>query len=154
MTIILYVNKSDSNHVYKNIEELVTLSGALRDTSSIISPTIAVEDPNALVANYAYIQEFRRYYYIENVSVTPTGLYTLSLSVDVLMSFKNYFTQLSGIIARQENLYNLYLDDDKFLVNAQRMYVTKQFPNKVPAANTTGSKPFIITLAGGGTGVE
>ena len=149
MNITLYMNKSDKNHVTKNIVSLVTLEGALRNNCSIVTPVIEINDSRAASCNYVYIEDFNRYYYVDNIIVGITGLYTLELQVDVLMSFKEYFTNLSAIVARQENIYNLYLDDDKFLVSAQRMYVTKAFPNRVTPANSPGAKPFIITLAGG-----
>ena len=50
-----------------------------------------VEEGQLLEFNYAYIPQFNRYYFVSSVSTAATGLYVVSLVVDVLMSFKEYF---------------------------------------------------------------
>lgn len=149
MTIELYYNTSDSNVVNKNIVLDRTIDGVLKQPTSILTPTVTVESEGVILCQYARIPEFNRYYYITDVVSINNKLWSISMSVDVLMTFKNYLLERSAIIARQENLYNLYLDDDKFLVNAQRMYVTKAFPNRVESGNVENSASFIMTLAGG-----
>lgn len=146
MTITLYRNSSDINVVDKSISSLLTLTGTLRSESSIISPTILVEDNSNTVvsSNYLYIPEWNRYYYITDIESIRTGLWAISAKVDVLMSFRQGIRGCSAIIARQENEYNLYLDDDKFLVNANRKVVARQFPN----APATGFGSFMLIMSG------
>lgn len=150
MTIILYQNKSEPIYVNKDIREFVTVQGYLRGSSSVITPSIRIHssDGNIIFVNYMYIVEWRRYYFVNDIISVRTNLWEFRCHVDVLMTYRNQLLPLEAIIARQENLYNLYLDDDKFLVNAQRMYWTKAFPNRVLPASSGGSS-FILTVAGG-----
>ena len=151
MTITIYQNKSEGNVLNKDITQVVQLTGTLREGTSVLNPTIVVEssEPNIVWANYLYIAEWGRYYFINEIANIRTNVWSFECHVDVLMTYRNTILQQSGIIARQEFLYNLYLDDDKFLVNAPRMHITKAFPNRVPAGNVAGANSFILTLAGG-----
>ena len=151
MTVIIYQNKSEGNVLDKYITQVVQLTGTLREGTSVLNPTIVVEsdEANIVWANYIYIVEWGRFYFVNEIANIRNSVWSFDCHVDVLMTYKNTIRQQSGIIARQEYLYNLYLDDDKFLVNAPRMIVTKAFPNRVPAGNVAGANSFILTLAGG-----
>lgn len=152
MTVIIYQNLSEGNVVDKNISEVVQVNGTLRDGTSILNPTIVIESGSdgIISANYIYIVEWDRYYFVNEIANIRNNLWSFSCHVDVLMTYRNTIRQQSAIIARQEFLYNLYLDDDKFLVNAPRMMVTKAFPGRAP----TGGNTFILTLAGGADSTE
>ena len=151
MTITLYQNVSEANVVDKNLLNGVQVTGTLRSGTSVLNPSITVEanSENIVWVNYVYIHEWNRYYFVNDIANIRNGLWEFSCHVDVLMTYKNQIRQQSAIIARQENLYNLYLDDNKFLVNAPRMVVTKAFPNRVQPGNVAGANSFILTLAGG-----
>ena len=150
MTIILYRNFSENNRVDKNIEQVSEVSGTLRTSCSILSPSIRINTAiDISFVNYIYIVEWKRYYFVNDIISVRNNLWEFVCHVDVLSTYKNQILNLSAIIARQENLYNLYLDDDKFLINAQRITWTKAFPNRVTPGNATNAKSFIITIAGG-----
>lgn len=146
MTITFYQNFSETNRLDKNLSQVASLTGSLRGECSITDPAIAVEWEGApSFVNYMYIPEFGRYYYITNITNIVNDLWVFEGHVDVLGTYKSSIRSLSGIINRQQNMYNLYLDDDKFLVNAPRKYWTKAFPGRV----STGADSFILTVAGG-----
>lgn len=147
MTVHLYYNYSDSNVVNKNIELKNSLSGSLRDECSITDPTILIEYSGAFDFTYMMIPEFSRYYYITSIVAVRAGLWAVTGHVDVLMSFKEYFYNCYGIVSRQENLYNLYLDDDRLKVTSKRNYVTKTF--QTPDLSSTYN--VVLILAGGST---
>lgn len=151
MTVIICQNKSEGNVLDKDISQVVQLTGTLRDGTSVLNPTIVVEtdEANIVWANYIFIVEWGRAYFVNEIVNIRNNVWSLDCHVDVLVTYKNTIRQQSGIIARQEYLYNLYLDDDKFLVNAPRMIVTKAFPNRVIPGNEPGASSFILTLAGG-----
>ena len=94
-----------------------------------------------------HIPEFGRYYYITNIVSVRTGLWAISGHVDVLYTYRNEIRSCGGIIYHRQNLYNLYLDDDKFLVNAQRMFTAHTFPNRLSDASS--GPAFVLTVAGG-----
>lgn len=116
MELKLYTNKSDKRQVNKYLTDLITLNGTLRENCSITDPIITVENINnsiAAVCNYAKIAEFGRYYFVNDIIFTGK-LYEIHMHVDVLMSFKTEFKKLPAIVGRQEETYNLYLQDGLF----------------------------------------
>lgn len=148
MTIRLYRNLSERNFVDKTLEELGVIEGTLREATSIIDPSFTIDSGSGILAvNYIYVEEFARYYFVNNIISTRNLLWELVCHVDVLSTYKNQIRNLSAIVARQEKVYNLYLDDDKFLVDSKRMYYTKAFPGRAPEGKSGNS--FILSLAGG-----
>lgn len=132
MTLKLYTNRSDKNHLDKNITQQGSdITGTLRSNCSIIDPVISIEaitNFNLKTCNYAYISEFGRYYYITNI-VCSGKLYELHMHCDVLMSFKSQIRANNAVISRQENAYNLYLPDGVFKTYADPHYQIMKFPS-------------------------
>lgn len=148
MTIVLYQNSSEMNRVDKILTQMYSLEGTLKESCSILEPTVTVQlDSAPSFINYMYIPEFGRYYFITGIVSIVNGLWSISGHVDVLSTYKEQIRTTSAIVNRQENVYNLYLDDDKFLINAQRKIWTKAFPNSAPSAS--GQPSVILTVAGG-----
>lgn len=142
MTLRLYKNKSDKNVVSKTINQSGSdISGTLREDCSIINPVISIQGLTDLKVNYAYIPEFGRYYYINNI-VCKGKLYELHMHVDVLMSFGTEILDNTAVISRQQSMYNLYLQDGVFKTYADNHYQIKQFPS---GFNT---QQFIFSVAG------
>lgn len=130
LTIKIQRNKSDKDVCNKVIEDLLVLTGALREETSIVNPVILIEtnDTNVFKANYLTIDDFGRHYYIKNIDIVRTGLIRISAHVDVLMTYKDQIKQCQCIVAKQENKYNLYLDDGTFRYYNNPQVVTKEFP--------------------------
>lgn len=132
MTLKLYTNTSDRNHLDKVITQQGSdISGTLREDCSIVDPVIKIESItnfNLASCNYAYISEFGRYYYITNIVCTGK-LYELHMHVDVLMSFKSQIRGNSAVISRNQGVYNLYLQDGVFKTEAFPHYQIMKFPS-------------------------
>ena len=132
MNIILYNNQSENTYVNKTLVVAHELNGTLRNECSVINPTIEVELPSIIdpIFNYAYIEEFNRYYFIDNIVSVRNGLWRLYMSVDVLMSFKNLFLGLEGMIGRNENNFNPYLIDNLLPIQYNKEYNIQEFTDK------------------------
>lgn len=116
--IVLCKNSSPMKKVDKALTVIQTVNGVLREGTSVVDPVILIESAPANVvanANYARIETFGRYYYITDIKSGPNGLWIISMHVDVLMSYKTAIRAQNAIIARQENEYNMYLDDGWFM---------------------------------------
>ena len=146
MQIILYSNVSEPYRVNKKLTQVRELAGILREGSNLIAPEIKVQLDDPTNFNYAYIPEFKRYYYVNDVIIDYNNIYTLTLQVDVLMSFKNQFLPLSGVILRQENNYNDYLYDEN-IVGLQNMQVQVKTFEK--SGFFTNELQNILIVAGG-----
>lgn len=65
-----------------------------------------------LAANYAYIPEFNRYYFINDIISVRKNIWQLVMNVDVLMSYKDHILNLDAFVARNEFDFNKDLDDN------------------------------------------
>ena len=146
MKITLYLNSSEPNKVRKVLAKISTVDGTLRTQSSVIDPVVRIEALlNLSKVNYMYIDGFQRYYFIKGIVAGRTGIWEISAHVDVLSTYANELLQLPCVIGRNEYEYNLFLPDDRFIVNSNRLVQTLEFPYKFP---TNGSN-YIITISGG-----
>lgn len=144
MTITLFSCSSEVAAVNKTLSELVSLTGTLREQSSIIDPAITVEgiDQYITQANYAYIPEFGRYYFITGLESVRNGLWRLSMHVDVLYTYREQIKANSAIIERNEIEYDLKLNDGLFQTQQNPRIAQFSFP----AGFTT--KDFVLAVAG------
>ena len=100
MEITLYTNESEKNKLEKTLDHPILLEGTLRDESSIINPIILISSEKEDIPymyNYAYIPAFGRYYFITDIESVRTGIWRVSMHVDVLMSYKEQIKNLNRI---------------------------------------------------------
>lgn len=109
MTIQLYKIISEKNSVKKETEAgkltaSYTLTGTLKNNTSIINPTIRVEvDHGIATCNYAYISLFSRYYFIRDIVNVSNNIWEISMHCDVLSSFWYKIKTNTAILNRVEN---------------------------------------------------
>ena len=144
MTLTLYSNSSEYAALDKEIQHLITLSGIMREESSIIDPVILIEDIDSFIPelNYAYIQDFGRYYFVTNIESVRQGLWRVSFHVDVLGTYKYAIRENYGIISRNENLYDLQLADSLFKTRQNPRIEQYPFPSGFNTWN------FVLAVAG------
>lgn len=114
MRATLYKNHSDERYVSKDLSSIGTYNNLVfKDDEDLVTPTFKVTDSSfSEECNYLYVQDLGRYYYIRSRRFSRQCLF-LECQVDVLMSFSNDIHNMTGIISRNERLYNLYLNDEK-----------------------------------------
>lgn len=128
-SIQLQKNMSPVNKLGKSVTTLATWEGTLKNGSSIINPIILVQS-NDLISNcnYMTIPAFGRKYFINNIIAVSNQLVEIHAHVDVLDSVESQLKALECIVSRQENNFQLYLDDGSFKTFNNPLIVTKQFP--------------------------
>lgn len=122
---------SDARKINKNLIEGETFSGQPRGELGVMNPVITFDKEEVLRYNYAYIPALERYYSIENRVATREGLWDVSFSVDVLMSFRNDIINFNVVVDKQSMPENgdEYIDDGS-LVSENVMFKTVyDFPN-------------------------
>lgn len=129
--IVLQRNNSELNKVTKSVDNLLTVSGVLKEETSIIDPIIKIECDLSEVTNcnYLSIPAFGRSYFVNNIRSIRNGLVEFSCHVDVLSSFAEGIRGNSAIIKKQENSWNLYLNDGSFKIYQNPNVLTKAFPS-------------------------
>ena len=90
-------------------------------------------------ANYLYISEWGRYYFIDNIAAAPgDNILTVSCREDVLYSFMNEIKSFEGFAVRSQSVGMNYSTDSKIPVD----------PNRVSVANINFGSAFATTLTG------
>lgn len=131
MTVNFYKNNSPNNYVTKNITETDNLECELKENCSISNPIIEALGTNGLNSNYMWIPLFSRYYFITDITTTQYNTLIITGHVDVLMSFQSSLLGAQGIIARNENVWNGYLNDVYFNALSYPRIQTKKFPTSL-----------------------
>lgn len=142
--IELQQNTSEDNRLDKELTTLYSLEGVLKDGTSIMTPSVLVQaSPSSLaICNYATISAFGRRYYVTNISAYRGDLTQIDMKVDVLTSWKQEIRNCTGIVYKQENLWNLYLDDGTFKCYQNPIMGSFQFPGGFNSLN------YILAVAG------
>lgn len=103
MKLILYITTSAENVINKDKVQDAEIDIKFKDRNNFIKPDILLKYDGKITSNYAYIDYYDRYYFIENIDVFPNGIYQLHLRCDVLESFKNDILDSYGTIVQREN---------------------------------------------------
>lgn len=140
MTITLFVNTAENNRLDKTnfLRQVAVVEGTLRESTSVLSPTILLELPNLIESalvdeddeevdspdddliireqtmfsfNYAYIEELKRYYFVQDINIVRSHLFSVTMIADVLMSFKANILSLDAFVERNEYRFDDYLED-------------------------------------------
>lgn len=89
-----------------------------------------------LAANYAYIPEFNRYYFINDIISVRKNIWQLVMNVDVLMSYKDHILKLDAFVTRNEFKFNPLVKDDLVSYYYDKE-VSEYIPTKGSKVNTT-----------------
>lgn len=128
MRIVLKQCTSENNRITKEFNNnVIELTGTLRESTSILRPTIIVESSENLSAyNYMEIEDFGRKYFITDITSVRKNLWSISCRVDVLSTYKTAIGGCKAIVHRQQDKSksNLYINDDQFYIE-QRSDITR-----------------------------
>lgn len=142
MQLKLYKSLDEKNRIRKTLTDELELNGALRDSSSVMKPAILIQS-EPLEYNYAYIPEFNRYYFINNITAMRNKAFLLELKCDVLMSYADEIYKLRALIDRSEEEQDTYTDGD-FVTDARPLHERINFENPFTETNYV-----LVTMRGG-----
>lgn len=153
MKINLYKCKDDRKKIVKKPDPIVKdVTIRLKEPTNIMNPVVTMSKEsvggNWSSVNYAFIKEFKRYYFVDNIECLNDGLISLSLTVDVLFTYADDLLRTQFEIARSEKINNSYFIDTEKAIRGRR--VVKYLPvgtGGIPQS-ATGNK-YTITVAGG-----
>lgn len=138
------------DETYK-VDKTFTASGTyecvLKDGTSVENPVLLLNTSNISGCNYMYISDFGRYYFINDVVSVRNGLWEVHGHVDVLKTYSSGIKGCTATLKRQENLFNMYLDDPEFKTYNKSDIVTKLFSGG--SGTLTKDMKYILVVAGG-----
>lgn len=138
----------------KSLTELSSADISLKDENEIMRPVITLSaaylPPSA---NYAYIEKFSRFYFINGQRILTGNRLEITLKEDVLMSWRVFLTQNAQVIAeRSSSVPNKKLPDSvPVLANRNVIYkkfngASEGFGSQTISAN---SKCYCLTVLNG-----
>ena len=139
------LNKAD------NWELIDTITGSWKSANvDVLKPEITIEATSNLTlakilkqANYVYLADTDRYYYVTGMSAGSGNIISLSLEVDACMSWLAALKNEKVVVDRQEKSWNTYLNDGFIRTYNNPYTVVKEFPTGFTASR------FILAVAGG-----
>lgn len=145
MEVQFFYNQSDARVINKILLGGESFAGQARDIVDVMNPVVLFDTPDVLRYNYAYISELQRYYDVTNRTAFREGLWEVSFSVDVLMSFRGDINQLNVVVDKQSMISNgnEYIDDSSLVAENVMFQQVYDFPS---GFNSTGE--FILITAG------
>ena len=150
MQINLFKCTAERNRVDKSnhISNRFAINGPIKKPTSVTNIIIEVKKTNPTLYdyNYMYIDEFKRWYFIDDIRLINATMWEIIASVDVLFSFMSDIKSSRGVVDKYEKqeIANVYFDDGSFIMDTRKDVEVKMFPNGL---NETGS--YILICAGG-----
>lgn len=159
MTVIFYTYTGRRNAVTKTLSGGVTKSGqTLPGYQDLSAPVIQVSSDSVPSWNYAYIQEFNKYYYLSSPRWISGNVYEFTCTLDVLMTYRTEIRAQSGIV-RYSLLGSMGISDPRISYESKKQvtkstveiasqyqtewYVIRYYNQYTPSASaTTGAKIF------------
>ena len=145
--INLYVCTDENNRLNKtSLSGNIAMSGTFRSDVSVMTPVFQMETSTNIAAyNYAYIPDFGRYYFITDIKAVRNNLWELSLTCDVLMTYRTALLDVPVIASRSEKNFNQMLKDGERLTYQDTRIQTYNFPRSLDA----NGRKYYLVLAGG-----
>lgn len=144
MVVNFMKNSSPQNQVTKSVSSTQPVDCNLKGNCSVINPVFIVNNVNITSFNYAQVNDLGgRYYFIDDIITLNENTLEVHMTVDVLMSYATDIRASKAIIARNTNMFNRYIVDDKFTILNYERIQTKKFPNKFPDNGN-----FVLIVAG------
>ena len=153
--IQLYTFKKHENSTERPTSTGVVFPCRILSNSSIIAPVVEISrDNDCTNYNYAYIPEFNRYYWINNISFNNT-MWVLALSCDVLATYKNEIGESNLYILRASNASDGRITDNYYQPIADYTTDIQMQDTSTTFSTDFRSGKFIVSAMGlGGTGAS
>ena len=103
MEIKLYITEDSDTVMNKDLTLITTLYIQMRDTQNVSAPILILGEMAGVdlkAVNYAYIDEFKRYYFIRTITVGQNNIYTLAMECDVIETYREDILNSSAQINR------------------------------------------------------
>ena len=125
--LVAYQTSDERNVIGKSLTNKGTYTGSLRNESNIHSPSIIVEADLADLTGCNYFSIYGHFYWVTDIRSIRSGICEISGTVDALETYRAGIGSSSCIYKRQQNKWNLYIDDGAFITYANDKMYTVNF---------------------------
>lgn len=159
--VLLYILTGHPDEVDKSgdltAENIVT--GVLfEDVEDISTPYIEIDKDKAInpgsgkatffTANYAYISQMNRYYFITGKEIIDNDHYVIRLEVDVLMSFQSTIRGTTFFVDRNQNAGSWLLPDGNVPINTEYTHTREDLDFTPFVANASFNRDEAVHVLG------
>lgn len=124
----------------KDIQIVGSVNGEVRGEMDMLQPTVVIESTAAVLdsCNYLILNgDINRYYMIsDKVALTDT-LYQVSCVADLRRTFRDAILQSEGVVIRNTNNYDMYLNDQMIPTGARKNVNVYRFPGSMNRSTHT-----------------
>lgn len=146
ITVKLLHNSSPVEKIGKTLDAGTDFTCDLKADTSVLKPTLILQSASSLAGfNYMYIQDFGRYYFIDDIVSKNNVIWEVSGHVDVLETYKQGILSNTAVLKRQQNKYNTYLNDERWPVYTYDDVITFKFTN----SGFKKTLEYLLIVAGG-----
>lgn len=139
--------ESDDRVVNKTLTDIGTeLTATIKEDCSIIDPVFIVSGGVSTFANCNYVTTTGlggRQYFVRDIRTNSNGMTELHCHCDVLSTWAADLGSIEAVLERQQEEFNLYLDDGSFKVYSNPIIQTLEF------SSGFSSPCYILGVVGG-----
>lgn len=151
MTVTLYKTSDDRRVVTKTLTSIASNVTIIpKEQLDILTPRIRLAWNSAyLAANYMYISDLGRYYFISDMLLNTGHNIDIIGNVDVLMTYASQIKALEATIIRSESVGapTMYPDDKLPIIPNKKSVTSVVMPNSVHNNFPTATN-YILTVRG------
>lgn len=142
---VIFYNHNKRNNSTKLPTEGTTINCLLKDNCSITTPVLELKIDSSPCYNYAYIADFGRYYYVSDWTYYR-GIWSCSLNVDVLTSWKSNILDTTAQVLFSSSMYDLDILDNRIAAIGEytRQNETASFKGALSGQNTSPDGTFAL----------
>lgn len=123
-----FVYDGKPNKINKTLQENEEYTGVLNASFSVLNPVIRFRTRTPVFFNYAYIESLKRYYFVSELQ-QDGDICTVSLQVDVLMTYKDKILNSTATLIKGEEV-NKYSSTRENVYDLRPKLKKLDFPNK------------------------
>lgn len=136
MNVVFYNHSKRSNST-KLPSGGTEIACVLKDDCSVISPVLEIKTATRPNYNYAYISDFGRYYYVNDWSYNR-GIWSCTLTVDVLTSWRTSILGTTAFVEYSSSNYSMDYTDTRIMSTQEKEISVSEAPTSLYPFSSTG----------------
>lgn len=146
MTVTLYQTSDDPRVVTKAMTSIATVTAKPTENCSIINPQLILNNsstPDLTSANYMYISDWSRYYFIDNIVMRPGREIELQGSIDVLTTYDTEIRSCTATVVRSQSVGKpTMIPDNKLPIDPNK----KELLTAVSSFHPSGANLYLVRV--------
>ena len=132
--------------MHKRKTLLRTLNGTIKEDVNRENVVVTIPYASDYASiNYAYIPDFKRYYFVSVDNLKGVRL-KLTMKSDALSSFWNNYNGSACVARRSSSNYNVDIPDKLIHFKSQPIYIRRKTPQHFTPSSSGGT--YILTIGG------